>query len=176
MAAPLTGAWLVCAAQTQFLLDCLSPEQWEAPCREGKPIRAQFAHLNNVRLMLLKMSDKSLLGSMEQADRRKGSKAEIHAALFESGAAIATLIRNAESSDGRIKGLSRTAAAFLSGAAGHEGYHRGQIELILRQCGMELEEAMILRLWDYSKLSKYAQEVFGARSIADVGTQTRKAE
>lgn len=164
MAQPLTEAWLVCAAQTQFLLECMSPEQWEAPCSAGKSIRAQFAHLHNVRLTWLKMCDKSLLGNMEQADRHKGTTGEIRSALLESAIAMAALIRNAESSDGRIRGLSRSVIAFLTSASAHEGYHRGQVELILRQCGTELDDEKMLRLWDHSKMSKYALDLFGGDS------------
>lgn len=160
MIQPLIDAWFVNAAQTIFLLDCLTPEQWEAAAPEAKPIRAQFAHLHNVRLMWVKMSDKSLLGTMEQAARRKGTQAEIRAGLIESAAAIARIFENSGSADGKVKGLSRSAAAFLAGVCAHEGYHRGQIELILRQAGVELDDQKMLHLWDHAKMVKFAKELW----------------
>ena len=158
----LVESWLVNCATTLLLLDMLTPDQWDALTEKGKPIRAQFAHLHNVRLMWVKMSDKVLLGVMEQADRRKGSREEIRAALVRSAEAIARVLQAAESAEGKVKGFARTSAAFLTGACAHEGYHRGQIELILRQNGMELDEEKMLKVWDYPHVSKLAQDQFSS--------------
>jgi len=151
---------LVNCAATFALLDALTPEQWELPAENGKPIRAQFAHMHNVRLMWVKMSDRSLLEEIVQADRRKGSRQEIRAALVPSAEAIARVLQAAGSAEGKVKGLSRSAAGFLASATAHEGYHRGQIELILRQNGMELDEDKMLKVWDYSHLAKLARTQF----------------
>jgi len=155
-------AWLTCAAQTVFLLECLTPEQWEAEGDSAKPIRSQFAHIHNVRLMWLKMSDKSLVGPLEQADRRKGTQAEIRTALLGSAAAIARMLHGAGSPEGTIKGFGRSAVAFLTSSVAHEAYHRGQIELLLRQAGIELDDQHMLRLWDHSKMLKFSRELFPA--------------
>ena len=61
-----------------------------------------------------------------------------------------------------LRMASVRAAAFLAGATAHEGFHRGQIELILRQNGLELDEEKMLKVWDYPHVVKLARSQFGS--------------
>jgi len=149
MIAPLVETWQISNRVTLFLLDQVSDEQLEIPLEKGKGLRAQFAHLVNVRRMWLKMYGRALLDSEEKSDRFKATQAELRRDLESTGEAIARMIGSCEAPDSKIKGCRLHVTATLGSFLAHEGYHRGQIELALRMAGQELPDQTQIELWEW---------------------------
>lgn len=151
MIEPLVEAWDLNNRVNLFLLGQLSEEQLEIPLEKGKGLRAQFAHLVNVRRMWLKMYGRDLLDTEEKCDRFRATKEELAKNLTTTAAAIGKVIGRAASTEGRVKGLRLNAAGMLALMVAHEGYHRGQIELALRQAGQELPVETQIELWEWHR-------------------------
>jgi uncharacterized damage-inducible protein DinB len=152
MIGPLVEAWDLNHRATLFLLDQITEEQLEIPLEKGKGLRAQFAHLVNVRRMWLKMYGRDHLDTEEKSDRFRATKDELTRDLIATGAAIGKVIARAESPDKRVKGHRLHAAGMMASMVAHEGYHRGQVELALRQAGLELPDETQIKLWEWHRL------------------------
>ncbi len=151
MIEPLLDAWRTNNRVNLFLLDAVSDEDLDVPLEKGKPVRAQFAHLVNVRRMWLKMSARDLLDTEDKIDRRKATREELREALNATCEAIAGLLARSATPGDKVKGRPSTAATFFAVMIAHEGEHRGQIQLALRQAGRELCDEVQLGLWEWQK-------------------------
>ena len=134
------------------LLDQLSPEQlaWTANPR-ARTIADQLAHLHNVRLMWLQVSAPASAKALRNIERGAATKDELRRALEASAEAIATLIGDAERT-GRLKGYKRGVAAFFGYLIAHEGHHRGQIILYLKNAKMPIDRLAGFALWEWEKI------------------------
>jgi uncharacterized damage-inducible protein DinB len=134
------------------LLDQLSDEQlaWTANPR-ARNIADQFAHMHNVRVMWLEVSAPAAAKALRKIEKGAATKDELRRALEESAAAMATLIGEAERT-GRMKGYKRGAAAFFGYAIAHEGHHRGQIVLHLKNAKMPIDRLAAFALWEWEKI------------------------
>jgi len=151
MIAPLVEAWRMNNRVSLFLLESISEEDLDTPLEKGKSARAQFAHLVNVRRMWLKMYARDLLDAPEKSDRRKASKKELVRGLESTCEAIAAMIERAGSLDTKLKGARTHIAAQVASFFAHEGFHRGQVELLFRQAGRELPREVQLGVWEWWK-------------------------
>jgi len=117
-----------------YLLDAIPEEQLkDISASKGRNVGEQFAHLHNVRLMWLQVADPELMKGLEKIEKEKGiSKIQLSKSLQASGKGIETLL---EKSTGKIKGFKPHTSAFLGYMVAHEGHHRGQILLSLKQSG-----------------------------------------
>ena len=151
MIEPLIDAWRLNNRVDLYLLDALTDEQLDIKIDKGKDMRGQFAHLVNVRRMWLKMYARDLLDTDEKSDRRKASRDDLVRDLIATSECLARLLERAGSADGKIKGRKGSVAQFFAGMMAHEGYHRGQIELGMRQAGQELPFEVQLGVWEWDK-------------------------
>src|SRR5215471_1349833 len=117
-----------------YLLEPIEEEQLkDISASKGRNVGEQFAHMHNVRLMWLQAADPSLMNRLEKIDKEKGiSKSLLKKSLTDSTKAIEALLEN---SNGKVKGFKPHATAFLGYIVAHEGHHRGQILLCLKQSG-----------------------------------------
>ncbi len=116
----------------------------------GRSVAEAFAHMHNVRLMWLKAARPDLLTGLSKLEREQGfSVSLLIVALRASGQAMATLMRDALSGDGRVKGFKPHAAAFFGYLIAHEAHHRGQIVLALKQSGDALPQSVSFGLWEW---------------------------
>ena len=111
----LVETWAIGARITRYLLDGIPAAALDAaPGGKGRTVRDLFAHLHDVRLMWLKaarpdlMTDLAKIGSGSTADH-----AALAAALDASAAAVAVLVADSASADGRVKGFKPHVAAFV---------------------------------------------------------------
>ena len=147
----LVLAWRTSARTTEYLLENLDESLWRAepPGGEGRTIAAIFAHLHNVRHMLLVTAKASKVPG--KLDRFRATPRETLAALSRSAEAIASVLESAASSGGRVPNHPPDAAAYLSSALTHEAHHRGQIAMLARQLGHPLSPEVMLGMWDPAK-------------------------
>jgi uncharacterized damage-inducible protein DinB len=105
-----------------------------------------FAHINNVRLMWLKVADPSLLERLIKVEKEQIGKDILINALDLSAKAIEPLL---EKYDGKVKGFKPHTTAFLGYLISHESHHRGQIMLALKQSGHPVDQKTQYGLWEW---------------------------
>ena len=133
----LVVAWKTSARVTEYLLDHLDATLWRAepPSQKGRTTASIFAHLHNVRHMLLVQAKAA--GIPPKLDRHRATALEARAALSESAAAITAVLEIAARSGGRVPNSPPDAVAFFSAAVTHEAHHRGQIASDMRASGLD---------------------------------------
>jgi uncharacterized damage-inducible protein DinB len=133
-------------AMNRSLLDSLSEDQWMAPLAKGKTVRAQFAHMHNMRRRYLRRCGPDLLVGLDELQVPRFTRSELAAQMELSADAIAVVITRAGTPDGKVATF-RHATAFLSYLAMHDACHRAQVEIALRQAGIPLDERALGRMW-----------------------------
>jgi uncharacterized damage-inducible protein DinB len=146
----LLNAFAINDRINRYMLENLPAEAWRAdpPGGKGRNVAAIVAHMHNVRVMWLKAAAK---GSKipEQLDRSKVTVKQSVAALAESHAALAAVLRSALESDGRIKGFKPDVASFFGYLVAHDAHHRGQITQLARQAGHPLPQKAMFGMWEW---------------------------
>ena len=148
---PQTETWQIHNRINLYLLAGIPEESLTADMAgKGRSVFALFAHIHNVRLMWLKSAAPELLAGLEKIEPKPiGIREQLSAGLAASGDAVATLIENAMSADGRIKGFKPHATAFVGYLISHESHHRGQAEWALRLSGVPLDDKISFGLWEW---------------------------
>jgi len=116
---------------------------------KGRSVGEHFAHLHNVRLMWLKSAEPGLLEGLSKIEKEQASDLALLAdALERSSQAMERLLEKGLE-QGRIKGFKPHAAGFLGYMLAHEGHHRGQIMLALKQAGRPVDRKVAYGLWEW---------------------------
>jgi uncharacterized damage-inducible protein DinB len=146
----IVESWEINNRINLYLLDAVEG-QWleDKSASGGRTAGEQFAHIHNVRLMWLKAADPQLLADLEKLDKGALTKEILHTAFMKSSKAIATLLGNALTGDGRIKNFKPHAVAFFGYLVSHESHHRGQITLTMKQAGHPLDKKTLFGLWEW---------------------------
>lgn len=133
-----------------YLLDAIDESHLnDSSASKGRKVGDQFAHLHNVRMMWLKVAAPDLLEGLTKLDKEtKIDKALLAAELKKSAEATAQLLEKAFS-EGKIKGFKPHPSAFLGYLIAHEGHHRGQIMLALKQSGHPVDQKTQYGLWEW---------------------------
>lgn len=133
-----------------YLLDAISEEYLaDLSSSKGRNVGQQFAHIHNVRLMWLKASAPDLLKGLSTLDKEtKLTKALLADNLSKSADAIAALLQKGFD-EGKVKNFKPHPAAFFGYLISHEGHHRGQIMLALKQSGHAVDKKVQYGLWEW---------------------------
>jgi uncharacterized damage-inducible protein DinB len=146
----IVESWEINNRINLFLIDAVEQEWLEAKSASGgRTAGEQFAHIHNVRLMWLKAADPQLLTGLEKLDKGGLTKEILRASLVKSSEAVATLLGNALTRDGRVKNFKPHAVAFFGYLVSHESHHRGQITLTMKQAGHPLDKKTLYGLWEW---------------------------
>ncbi len=131
-----------------YLLDAIAEEHLkDQSASKGRNVGEQFAHIHNVRLMWLQVADASLMKGLEKIEKEKGiTKSILKKSLDASTKSIESLLEN---SNGKVKGFKPHATAFLGYLLAHEGHHRGQILLCLKQSGHMVDKKIQFGIWEW---------------------------
>ena len=131
-----------------YLLDAIAEEHLkDQSASKGRNVGEQFAHIHNVRLMWLQVADVSLMKGLEKIEKEKGiTKSILKKSLEASTKSIESLLENL---NGKVKGFKPHATAFLGYLLAHEGHHRGQILLCLKQSGHMVDKKIQFGIWEW---------------------------
>ena len=144
----LTETWQIHNRINLYLLEAINETSLQdALSSKGRNVGEQFAHINNVRLMWLKVANIALLEGTVKVEKNDISKESLKDALSKSAAAIEALFDQAI--DNKIKGFKPHATAFLGYLISHESHHRGQIMLALKQSGHPVDQKTQYGIWEW---------------------------
>lgn len=151
MSDPLVETWSINARIDTYLLQALADAALTVRAPSGgRTVGEALAHIHNVRLMWLKASAPDLLAGLEKVEKDDAaSAAALTKALDASSAAIASLVKQALESGGKIKGFKPHVHAFVGYLIAHESHHRGQIALALKAAGQTLDKKTAFGLWEW---------------------------
>jgi uncharacterized damage-inducible protein DinB len=146
----LIDTWQINNRINLYLLDAVKEEHLDdLPAgSKGRNVGKQFAHLHNVRLMWLKAAAPDIHATQAKIEDTGISKKMLKDQLKKSGEAIAALLEKAFS-ENKVKGFKPHPAAFVGYMLAHEGHHRGQIMLSLKQSGHAVEQKTQYGLWEW---------------------------
>lgn len=122
----------------------------------GRSVARQFAHIYTLRRAWIEPSAPDLVKNLTPVRTR--SKAEqaalnhhlLHQALINSGEAMRIFLERGFAK-GKISGFKSHPTAFLAYLIAHEGYHRGEIGIILTQGGYPLANDIAYSLWNWDQ-------------------------
>ena len=131
-----------------YLIDAIAEEHLkDQSASKGRNVGEQFAHIHNVRLMWLQVADPELMKGLEKIEKEKGiTRSLLKKSLDASTKAIESLL---EKSPVKVKGFKPHATAFLGYLVAHEGHHRGQILLCLKQSGHMVDKKIQFGIWEW---------------------------
>ncbi|MBZ0295444.1 MAG: DinB family protein [Anaerolineae bacterium] len=143
--------WEIASRVTLFLLDGLPPDALTAKLTpRAWSVGQHFAHLHANRLAWME-GYKNLTQGLSRVPKEQAEDAAVlKAALEDSAQAVGLMLVEAVEA-GKVKGFKRSPAAFMGYLVAHEGYHHGEIGVILAQTGHRLDDAVKWGLWEWDK-------------------------
>jgi uncharacterized damage-inducible protein DinB len=148
----LSDTFLLNNRATLLLLDALDDRQLaHVPTPRARSIADQLAHMHKVRVTWLEVASPGAAKSMSKIEKGAADKRGLRAALQASAAAIAALLTEAEAT-GKLRGYKRGPAAFCGYLLAHEGHHRGQILVHLKNAGMAVDKSVAFGIWEWEKI------------------------
>lgn len=115
---------------------------------KGRTVGEQLAHIHNVRLMWLNAAMPELMASVRKIEKESITKNLVLEQFNKSGEAITALIKKGLA-DGKIKNFKPHPVAFVGYLIAHEGHHRGQVILSLKQAGKPLDKKILFGIWEW---------------------------
>ena len=144
----LTETWLIHNRINIYLLNAIEEEHFkDVLSSKGRNVGEQFAHINNVRLMWLKVANPALLEGLPKMEKEGITKEALTNALTLSAEAIEKILE--QSIDGKVRGFKPHDTAFLGYFISHESHHRGQIMLALKQSGHPVNQKVQYGIWEW---------------------------
>jgi len=161
---PVITAWMTNNEATVFLVRNLPAAVWteNVPGVPRKTIGMIAAHLHNSRCMWVKSLGAAHGVKMPgRVDLRRAKQAQVVAALPRSSKGIVDLIELGIAHGGQLppafwQNFPTDLQHFLSYFAAHEGHHRGQLIMAVRQLGLRLPRAVVDGVWQWKKLAREA--------------------
>jgi len=142
----LLDAWRVNNVINLELLGLSPDETLELKPGKGKTIRSNFVHIVFFRRAYAEEKMRAEAEAIPKLDWKTAPREEIVDALNVSAEVTAELLRRVDAKPGRW-----TAAMRLAYCVAHEAHHRSQIEIALRLGGHEPDDAVLYRLWEWTK-------------------------
>lgn len=160
--ARLIAAWRTNHRATVYLVQQLPPAAWWAhvPGVPRLTVGMIAAHIHNVRCRWVRsLGAAHGVDVPQRVDPRRAGPSDLVGALSESGDAMVGLIELAIAKGGRLPRASwqnfpPDLEHFLAYFAAHEGHHRGQLCLVVRQLGQRLPRNVSGGLWQWTTLSR----------------------
>jgi uncharacterized damage-inducible protein DinB len=135
-----------------MLLDAMSEEQLAyIPAPRARSIADQFAHLHNVRIAWLEVQSPDRVKALKKIEKGAATKAGLRRALEQSAEALAGVIAESAES-GKMRGYKRGPIAFTGYVLAHEGHHRGQIIVHLKNGKTPVDRELAYAIWEWEKL------------------------
>jgi uncharacterized damage-inducible protein DinB len=151
MEGQIADTWNINNRINLYMLEAIAPEALSGvSTSKGRNVGEQFAHMHNVRVMWLDAAAKDLMEGLAKVEKAASQDKDLlRRSLEESGKAIETLLNRSVEAGGKVKGFKPHVTAFLGYLCAHEGYHRGEIGIILHQSGHKLEDKVSYGIWEW---------------------------
>ncbi len=133
-----------------YLLEAIEPAALvDRAGAKGRTVGAMFAHIHNARLMWLEEAGRELMDGLAKIPKEEsGNQALLRSSLGASAAAMEALLKKGLAT-GKIKGFTRSMAAFIGYVIAHEAYHHGEIGIALSQSGHPLNQKVAYGMWEW---------------------------
>lgn len=151
LAEQLLDAWRINCRINHALLDGLTDDQLDTPLAKGKPVCGQFAHMHNVRRMWLRAIEPASGDRLAKFERGSQSRESLKDAFAVSDDAMSKAIADGIAA-GKVRNFKPSPAAFVCYFMAHEGNHRAQVEIALRQAGLPETVQQEFGQWEWGKL------------------------
>lgn len=151
----ILDTWFINHRINLMLIDELSEEALNLTTskRGGGTVGHQLAHLYNVRFWKVEKLDKSLITSLRTIKAEDSKSLEMLKNYHNiSAELIGKILKEGIQKDGEVKGYKRGVVPLLGYFISHEGHHRGNILLTLKQCGFKLSDTLKYGLWEWTKI------------------------
>jgi uncharacterized damage-inducible protein DinB len=158
----VVAAWRTNNRATIFLVENLPPTVWASPV-PGVPrltVGMIAAHIHNSRCSWIKsLGARHGIKAPPRVDLRRVRPPQLARALARSSQGIVRLIELGAARGGRVpratwQNFPTDLAHFLGYFVAHEGHHRGQLCMVVRQLGHRLPSNVADGIWFWTKLSR----------------------
>jgi uncharacterized damage-inducible protein DinB len=157
-----TAAWRTNARATAYLVEHLPLSVWstQVPGIPRLTVGMIAAHIHNSRCRWIRsLGAPHGVRVPQLVDLRRVRQPELVKALSRSSTGMMKLIELAIANGGRVpratwQNFPTDMEHFLSYFAAHEGHHRGQLCMVVRQLGQRLPRSVAAGIWQWTKLSR----------------------
>jgi uncharacterized damage-inducible protein DinB len=142
--------WRINSRIVLYVLAAVSPPALaDRGATKGRSAGEIFAHIHNVRLMWLQAAAADLHKTQIKIEKEQAHDANLLASSLTSSAdAIATMLAQAFA-QGKVKGFKPHPSAFVGYLISHEGYHVGEIGVVLQQAGHPIDKKTMFGIWEW---------------------------
>ena len=150
----LVEAWRTNNKMNILFIDSVSDEgmQKTLSTRGGRKIYQQLVHVHNVRMSWLEITAKDIFKKYKLLDKEAPyNKKKLRSAFEESGKAIEEFIDRSWDDGGKVRSFKKGLIPFIAYLLTHEGHHRGNAMLTLKQSGVKVPDSLKWGLWEWDK-------------------------
>lgn len=146
----LIETWEISHRMNEYLLTGIKEEHFtDVSASKGRNVGEQFAHINNVRLMWVKVAAPELLSALQKIEKEDRITKKLLLDAFEKSTAAITEMLKKGFETGKIKGFKPHPEAFLGYMIAHEAHHRGQIIISLKENKHMPDKKILYGLWEW---------------------------
>jgi len=148
-------AWRINQRANLFLLDAIDDEglRCTLSTRGGRSVGRQFAHLHDNRVFQLEHRARAhAQGLARFASKDEPERKALVEALERSAARVEDWLRAADAGQPGVRLQKRGLVPTLAYLIAHEGHHRGNVMLTLKQCGRPVAKPARDNIWNWNTL------------------------
>jgi uncharacterized damage-inducible protein DinB len=147
--------WFINHRTNLMLISSLTEEalNYTTSKRGGGTVGHQLAHIYNIRFWKLEKYDKSLIADLTTIMAGDAKTISMLKDCHKVSAdLIAKILEDGIKKNGEIKGFKRGVVPLLGYFISHEGHHRGNILLTLKNCGFKIPDELKYGIWEWNKI------------------------
>jgi uncharacterized damage-inducible protein DinB len=146
----LLETWEVSHRMNEYLLTGIKEEHFtDISASKGRNVGEQFAHINNVRLMWIKVAAPEMLPALKKVEKEDRITKKVLLDAFEKSTPAITELLKKGFETGKVKGFKPHPEAFLGYMIAHEAHHRGQIIISLKENGHMPDKKILYGIWEW---------------------------